>query len=254
MPKDVKLHFKPEKKEKDQKKDQKKRKKKTQLAPKDKTNVDALHAYTQKELDLHTWDAAKFASSVSRPGGQVPPLSQMSAPLYPQATTAISFQQLQHRLSSPTKAMTSPLVSSNLSQEVSMLSASTMSSVHDSSFEGDRFVVSAGDGPEVSLVYLYFIFLEFFINCFSTLHFWPRFIPECRWLIFMYFGNSNRYWCIDFNMRGLEAFSNNQGGHDTGKTGNLAVNFSRQGKHREFSKFNFLHRENCANTGKILKI
>ena len=43
-----------------------------------------------------------------------------------------------------------------------------------------------------------------------------------------------------------------QGGHGTGKTGNLAVNFSRQGKHREFSKFNFLHRENCGNTGKIL--
>ena len=45
-----------------------------------------------------------------------------------------------------------------------------------------------------------------------------------------------------------------QGGHGTGKTGNLAVNFPRQGKHREFSKFNFLHRENCGNTGKILKI
>ena len=45
-----------------------------------------------------------------------------------------------------------------------------------------------------------------------------------------------------------------QGVHGTGKTGNLAVNFSRQGKHREFSKFNFLHRENCGNTGKILKI
>ena len=43
-----------------------------------------------------------------------------------------------------------------------------------------------------------------------------------------------------------------QGGHGTGKTGSLAVNFSRQGKHREFSKFNFLHRENCGNTGKIL--
>ena len=42
-----------------------------------------------------------------------------------------------------------------------------------------------------------------------------------------------------------------QGGHGTGKTGNLAVNFSRQGKHREFSKFNFLHRENCGNTGKM---
>ena len=35
-----------------------------------------------------------------------------------------------------------------------------------------------------------------------------------------------------------------QGGHGTGKTWNLAVNFSRQGKHREFSKFTFLHREN----------
>ena len=38
-----------------------------------------------------------------------------------------------------------------------------------------------------------------------------------------------------------------QGGHSTGKTGNLAINFSRQGKHREFSKFNFLHRENFEN-------
>ena len=45
-----------------------------------------------------------------------------------------------------------------------------------------------------------------------------------------------------------------QGGHGIGKTGNLAVNFSRQGKHREFSKFIFLHRENGANTRKILKI
>ena len=40
---------------------------------------------------------------------------------------------------------------------------------------------------------------------------------------------------------------NKQGGHGTGKTGNLAVNFSRQGKHREFSKINFLHRENFEN-------
>ena len=32
-----------------------------------------------------------------------------------------------------------------------------------------------------------------------------------------------------------------QGGHDTGKTGNLVLTFSRQGKHREF----------CCNTGKI---
>ena len=44
-----------------------------------------------------------------------------------------------------------------------------------------------------------------------------------------------------------------QGGHGTEKTGNSAVNFSREGKHRVF-KFNFLHRENCANTGKTLKI
>ena len=33
-----------------------------------------------------------------------------------------------------------------------------------------------------------------------------------------------------------------QGGHGTGKTGNLVLTFSRQGKHREF----------CANTGKNL--
>ena len=31
-----------------------------------------------------------------------------------------------------------------------------------------------------------------------------------------------------------------QGGHDTGKTGNLVLTFSRQGKHREF----------CFDTGK----
>ena len=49
-------------------------------------------------------------------------------------------------------------------------------------------------------------------------------------------------------------FSQDQGGHGTGKTGSLAVNFSRQGKHREFSKFYFFtqgklcqHRENFEN-------
>ena len=34
-----------------------------------------------------------------------------------------------------------------------------------------------------------------------------------------------------------------QGGHGTGKTGNLALTFSRQGKHREF----------CYNTGKVFE-
>ena len=54
----------------------------------------------------------------------------------------------------------------------------------------------------------------------------------------------------------FHAFSWNiiQGGHGTGKTGNLDVNFSRQGKHREFDKLNFLHRENFGSTGKILSI
>ena len=33
-----------------------------------------------------------------------------------------------------------------------------------------------------------------------------------------------------------------QGGHSTGKTGNLVLTFSRQGKHREF----------CSDTGKNL--
>ena len=63
-------------------------------------------------------------------------------------------------------------------------------------------------------------------------------------------------WCRHFQFTLHSRFSimHKQGGHGTGKTGNLAVNFSRQGKHREFSKFNFLHRENCGNTGKILKI
>ena len=45
-----------------------------------------------------------------------------------------------------------------------------------------------------------------------------------------------------------------QGGHGTGKTGNLDFNFSRQGKHREFGQFNFLHKENCGKMGKILNI
>ena len=44
------------------------------------------------------------------------------------------------------------------------------------------------------------------------------------------------------------------GSHGTGKTGNLHVNFSRQGKHREFSSFNFLHRDNCGIAGKILRM
>ena len=35
----------------------------------------------------------------------------------------------------------------------------------------------------------------------------------------------------------------NQGGHGTGKTGNLVLTFSRQGKHREF----------CCNTGKVFE-
>ena len=36
---------------------------------------------------------------------------------------------------------------------------------------------------------------------------------------------------------------NLQGGHGTGKTGNLTLTFSRQGKHREF----------CCDTGKIVE-
>ena len=38
-----------------------------------------------------------------------------------------------------------------------------------------------------------------------------------------------------------------QGGHGTGKTGNLVLTFSRQGKHREFCS----DTEKFANTGKI---
>ena len=42
-----------------------------------------------------------------------------------------------------------------------------------------------------------------------------------------------------------------QGGHDTGKTGNLHVDFSRQGKHREFSYFNFYTGKIVATQGKL---
>ena len=38
-------------------------------------------------------------------------------------------------------------------------------------------------------------------------------------------------------------FKVNQGGHGPGKTGNLVLTFSRQGKHREF----------CCNTGKVFE-
>ena len=38
-------------------------------------------------------------------------------------------------------------------------------------------------------------------------------------------------------------FRSGQGGHGTGKTGNLVLTFSRQGKHREF----------CCDTGKIFE-
>ena len=62
------------------------------------------------------------------------------------------------------------------------------------------------------------------------------------------------YFCIFTQFVKSATFTIEQGGHGTGKTRNLAVNFSRQEKHREFSKFNFLHRENCGNTGNILKI
>ena len=42
-----------------------------------------------------------------------------------------------------------------------------------------------------------------------------------------------------------------QGGHGTGKTGNLDVHFSRQGKHREFSYFNFYTGKIVATQGKF---
>ena len=41
-----------------------------------------------------------------------------------------------------------------------------------------------------------------------------------------------------------------QGGHGTGKTGNLVLTFSRQGNHREFCS----NREKFANTGKIFEL
>ena len=40
----------------------------------------------------------------------------------------------------------------------------------------------------------------------------------------------------------INVYKNYQGGHGTGKTGNLVLTFSRQGKHREF----------CSDTGKNL--
>ena len=52
-------------------------------------------------------------------------------------------------------------------------------------------------------------------------------------------------------------YTNNQGCHGTGKTGNLKVHFSRQGKHRKFAKNikkMFLHREFTTNTGKFLRV
>ena len=42
-----------------------------------------------------------------------------------------------------------------------------------------------------------------------------------------------------------------QDGHGTGKTGNLDVDFSRQGKHRELSYFNFYTAKIVATQGKF---
>ena len=70
--------------------------------------------------------------------------------------------------------------------------------------------------------------------------------------------------CQDLKRKGLNMLYQDLGSKSASKCSGwprhgenkkyLAVNFSRQGKHREFSKFIFLHRENGANTGKILKI
>ena len=56
-----------------------------------------------------------------------------------------------------------------------------------------------------------------------------HFSDTCRSYILLY---SGLLWWVRF-----------QGGHGTGKTGNLVLTFSRQGKHREF----------CCNTGKIFE-
>ncbi len=155
MPKGLKLNLKTEKeKEKDPKKEQKKRKKKTQLSAKDKANVDALHAYTQKELEMREWDAAKLASLAPRSTGQVSVGSPTQHSRYPQVTTtSIGIRQLQQQMASPTKLMTSPLASPVMtSREGSMLSTS-VSSLHDSSFEEKHSAFSTGDGPEVSPAY-----------------------------------------------------------------------------------------------------
>ena len=50
------------------------------------------------------------------------------------------------------------------------------------------------------------------------------------------------HWSHDLP-RGTPSPFHNQGGHGTGKTGNLVLTFSRQGKHREF----------CYNTGKVFE-
>ena len=59
-------------------------------------------------------------------------------------------------------------------------------------------------------------------------------------------GNNFRSVCLFIGGGGVGQIplsGGRQGGHGTGKTGNLVLTFSRQGKHREF----------CCDTGKIFE-
>ena len=66
----------------------------------------------------------------------------------------------------------------------------------------------------------------------------------------IYITQKARYGSIRFHVRDVSyvpisryVYIVKQGGHGTGKTGNLILDFSRQGKHRKFS----------CNTGKIFE-
>ena len=59
-------------------------------------------------------------------------------------------------------------------------------------------------------------------------------IAYCAKLSAVRLGNRARITVHLLCLVDLESERNIQGGHDTGKTGNLVLTFSRQGKHREF--------------------
>ena len=108
--------------------------------------------------------------------------------------------------------------------------------------------------------YVYITTLSFFHNIFAAkLVLVGEGVGYRSWLVFVLvilawspWGRGSPYLCIGSSWFKVDRtpfplnrclWKHKQGGHGTGKTGNLVLTFSRQGKHREF----------CCNTGKVFE-